>query len=208
MKMKIYLSFALLCLFSVTARAQWVVTDPSNLAQGIVNSINQMVHTSSTATNMLNSFQETVKIYQQAKGYYDQLKAVNNLVKDARKVQQSLLMLGEITDIYVNNYGKMLNDKYLSVAELNAIAFGYVKILQQGTDALVELKEIINPTSLSMTDKERIDIIDRVYRVMVKNRDLANYYTRKNIQVSLLRAKAAQDRESVMQLYDGDEKYW
>lgn len=206
--MKIYLSLVLLCFLSVTARAQWVVTDPSNLAQGIVNSINQMVHTSSTATNMLNSFQETVKIYQQAKGYYDQLKAVNNLVRDAKKVQQSLLMLGEITDIYVNNYGKMLNDKYLSVPELNAIAFGYVKILQQGTDALVELKEIINPTTLSMTDKERIDIIDRVYRIMVKNRDLANYYTRKNIQVSLLRAKAAQDRERVMELYGGDEKYW
>ena len=30
-----------------------------------------------------------VKIYEQGKKYYDALKSVNNLVKDARKVQQT-----------------------------------------------------------------------------------------------------------------------
>ena len=51
------------------ARAQWVVSDPSNLAQGIVNSTNEMVHTSSTAQSMLQNFQQTVKIYEQNKKY-------------------------------------------------------------------------------------------------------------------------------------------
>ena len=32
------------------------------------------------------------------KKYYDALKSVNNLVKDARKVQQTILMIGDITD--------------------------------------------------------------------------------------------------------------
>ena len=32
------------------------------------------------------------------------LKSVNNLVKDARKVQQTILMVGDITDIYVNSF--------------------------------------------------------------------------------------------------------
>lgn len=44
---------------------QWVVTDPGNLAQGIINAAKNIVHTSSTAGNMLNNFQETVKIYKQ-----------------------------------------------------------------------------------------------------------------------------------------------
>ena len=52
-------------------RAQWVVSDPSNLAQGIVNTTKQIIQTSSTASNMLNNFQETVKIYEQGKKYYD-----------------------------------------------------------------------------------------------------------------------------------------
>ena len=39
------------------------------------------------------------------------LKSVNNLVKDARKVQQTILMVGDITDIYINNYQKMMHDE-------------------------------------------------------------------------------------------------
>ena len=52
-------------------RAQWVVTDPGNLAQGIINASKNIIHTSKTATNMVSNFQETVKIYQQGKKYYD-----------------------------------------------------------------------------------------------------------------------------------------
>ena len=92
-----------LCLlFAGRASAQWVVSDPGNLAQGIINASKNIIHTSKTATNMVSNFQETVKIYQQGKKYYDALKSVNNLVKDARKVQQTILMVGDITDIYVN----------------------------------------------------------------------------------------------------------
>ena len=93
-----------LCLlFAGRASAQWVVSDPGNLAQGIINASKNIIHTSKTATNMVSNFQETVKIYQQGKKYYDALKSVNNLVKDARKVQQTILMVGDITDIYVNS---------------------------------------------------------------------------------------------------------
>ena len=38
------------------------------------------------------------------------LKSVNNLVKDARKVQQTILMVGDITDIYVNSFQRMMRD--------------------------------------------------------------------------------------------------
>lgn len=96
----------LIAVIDSKSHAQWVVTDPSNLAQSIVNSVNEIVETSATAERMLSNFQETVKIYEQGKEYYDKLKAVHNLVKDARKVQQSVLLLGEISDIYVNNYAR------------------------------------------------------------------------------------------------------
>ncbi len=100
-----------LCLlFAGRASAQWVVSDPGNLAQGIINASKNIIHTSKTATNMVSNFQETVKIYQQGKKYYDALKSVNNLVKDARKVQQTILMVGDITDIYVNSFQRMLRD--------------------------------------------------------------------------------------------------
>ena len=88
MKTRVIMLFSLCLLFAGKANAQWVVTDPTNLAQGIINATKNIIHTSSTATNMINNFKETVKIYEQGKKYYDALKSVNNLIKDARKVQQ------------------------------------------------------------------------------------------------------------------------
>ena len=67
MKKKILMLCMGCFLASFTAQAQWVVSDPGNLAQGIINAAKNIVHTSSTANNMLNNFQETVKIYKQGK---------------------------------------------------------------------------------------------------------------------------------------------
>lgn len=186
-----------------------MVTDPSNLAQSIVNSVNEIVETSATAERMLANFQETVKIYEQGREYYDKLKAVHNLVQDARKVQQSVLLLGEISDIYVNNYAKMLSDKNYTSQELSAIAFGYNNIMQRGSEAILELKNVINPTGMSMTDKERLDLVERVYNRMVRYRNLCDYYTRKNIAVSYYRARKAGQTQQIMDLYgSSEERHW
>ena len=101
---------------------------------------------------VLSLLQETVKIYQQGKKYYDALKSVNNLVKDARKVQQTILMVGDITDIYVNSFQRMLRDGNFRPEELSAIAFGYTKLLEESNEVLTELKNVVNITTLSMTD--------------------------------------------------------
>jgi len=192
----------------MSTKAQFVTFDPSNLAQSIVNTTKQVIETSTTASNMVNNFKETVKLYEQGKKYYDALKSVNNLVKDAKKVQQTVLLVGEISDMYVNSFQKMLTDKNYTVKELGAIAFGYTKLLEQSGDLLVELKTVVNVNGLSMTDKERLDIIDRIYNSVKKNRNLVNYYTKKNIAVSYLRSQRTGDTDRVMALYGTDEKYW
>lgn len=189
--------------------AQWVTFDPSNLAQGIVNTTRQIVETSSTAQNMIRNFEQTVKIYEQGRQYYDALKSVNNLVKDARKVQKSVLLIGEISDIYVRNFQKMLSDKNYSVDELSAIASGYAKLLEESTDAFQELKTVVSINGLSMSDKERMDQVDKSYNQIKHYRDLVSYYTRKNISVSYLRAKKANDLDRVLSLYGGtNDRYW
>ena len=196
-------------LSSMFVKAQIPVTDVANVTQSIVNSIQQIVHTSSTATNMINNFKETVKLYEQGKKYYDALKSVSDLVKDARKVQKTILIVGEISDIFVNSFQRMLADKSYTARELEAISFGYTRLLQEATDLLLELKNIVNVTKLSMTDKERFDLIDRIYRDVRHYRDLVSYYTRKNISVSYLRARKKNDTDRVLKLYGtSDERYW
>src|SRR5690606_24025264 len=78
-----------------SAKAQWVVVDPSNLASGIINSANEIVQTSSTVSNVVKNFNEVKKVYEQGKEYYDKMKGDNNLVKNARKVQQTIILVGD-----------------------------------------------------------------------------------------------------------------
>lgn len=209
MKTKILIAFSVCLLFVGKANAQWIVTDPTNIATSIVNTTKQIIETSSTARNMISNFQETVKIYQQGKKYYDALKAVNNLVKDARKVQQTILMIGEISDIYVNSFQCMMQDKNYTVEELGAIAFGYTKLLEESSGVLKELKDVVNITTLSLSDKERMDVVDRCYNSVKRYRNLTNYYTNKNIAVSYLRSKKTGDTDRVLALYgDSNDRYW
>ena len=137
------------------------------------------------------------------------LKSVHNLVKDARKVQKSILLIGEISDIYVNSFQKMLSDENYTPDELSAIAYGYTQRLQESSDVLEEMKSVVNINGLSMSDKERMDVIDRTYNAIRNYRDLVSYYTRKTISVSYLRAKKKKDTDRVMALYgSADERYW
>ena len=201
----------LMMVFSVfsSANAQWAVFDPSNFAQSIVNSANEIVQTSSTAQTMLGNFQETIKIYEQGRQYYDALKSVHDLVKSARKVQQTILLVGDISDIYVTNFNTMTGDPNFTVEELSAIAFGYNKLLKESSDLLLDLKEVTTATGLSMTDKERLDIINRIYGEVLEYKNLTWYYTRKNIGVSYLRSKKKGDSQRVLALYGTHEqRYW
>ncbi|UZU00170.1 DUF4141 domain-containing protein [Chryseobacterium fluminis] len=194
---------------STFANAQFVVTDPANLASGILNSANEIVQTSSTVSNVIKNFNEVKKVYEQGKEYYDKLKAVNNLVKDARKVQQTVLLVGDVSEIYVNNFGKMLNDPNFNAQELTAIANGYSALLNESTELLKELKEIITANGLSLNDKERMDVINRVYKEVKEYHNLVRYYTNKNISVSYLRAKKQNNTKRVLDLYGtANQKYW
>jgi len=191
------------------AKAQFVVTDPANLASGILNSANEIVQTSSTVSNVVKNFNEVKKVYEQGKEYYDQLKAINNLVKDARKVQQTVLLVGDVSEMYVNNFGKMLNDPNFNAQELASIANGYSALLTESTELLKELKEIITSNGLSLNDKERMDVVDRVYKEVKAYHNLVRYYTNKNISVSYLRAKKQHNTQRVLNLYGtSNQKYW
>ena len=191
------------------AKAQFIVADPLNMATSIINTLTEIVETSATASNVINNFKEVQKVYNQGKEYYDALKSVNDLVKDAKKVQKTILMVGEIGDIYVSSFEKMLTDENFTVEELAAIANGYSKLLDESGDILEELKGVVNASTLSLSDKERMEVIDDAYNKMLGFRNLVKYYTNKNISVSLLRAKEKNSTQRVLDLYGSEtDRYW
>lgn len=209
MKSRLIIMALILLLSGHEIYAQWVVTDPTNFAGNIANTVKEIATASKTVNNTLNNFREVEKIYRQGKEYYDALQKVKTLVSDAYKVKETILMVSDISGIYVNSYKKMLSDKNFTPKELDAIAFGYARLLEESSECLKELKDVVNVTSLSMTDKERMDVIDRVYRDVKEYKGLVNYYTNKNISVSYLRALKAGDTERVLSLYGtASERYW
>lgn len=192
--------------FTYHAKAQWVVTDPTNLVQNIISA----VQGTSTAANMISNVKECANIYKQGKEYYDALKSVSNLIKDARKVKKTIEMVSEITNIYVNGFNKMLTDPNFSVAELEAISTGYTLLLEEGGALVTELKEIVTAKNgLSISDAERMEIIDRIFNKMVDYRNMTRYFTNKNIGVSFIRSQQKGDTDRVRSLYGSpSERYW
>lgn len=206
--MKKILFSLLLCvgLCTYQAKAQWAVIDPSNLAQNILT----VSKTASTASNVINSFKEMQKIYTQGKEYYDKLQSVHNLIKDARKVKETVELVSEISKIYSTNFNKMLTDRNFTPAELEGISNGYAKLLKESGNLLSDIKNIVSASNgLSMTDAERMTVIGEIHTKMVEYRNLTRYFSQKSISVSFIRSQQAGDMERIRSLYGNpSERYW
>lgn len=209
--MKKYLLMALLGLSLLVpkAHAQWVVADPTNFAGNIANTVKEIATASKTVKNTLAGFKEVEKLYNDTKKYYDALRKVNNLIGDAYKVKECILMVGDISEIYVTSYKRMLSDKNFRPSELAAMASGYAKLLEQSGESLKELKSVAKSGVFSMNDHERMQAIDRIYTTLREYRSLVSYYTRKNISVSYVRAREKGNLAEVQALYGSDSsRYW
>lgn len=209
--MKKYLLMALLglSLFIPQAHAQWIVSDPTNFAGNIANTVKEIATASKTVKNTLAGFKEVEKLYNDTKKYYDALRKVNDLIGDAYKVKECILMVGDISEIYVTSYKRMLSDKNFRPSELAAMASGYTKLLELSGESLKELKSVAKSGVFSMNDSERMQAIDRIYTTLREYRSLVSYYTRKNISVSYVRAREKNDLASVKALYGNTaSRYW
>ena len=159
--------------------------------------------------NTLDGFKEVEKLYNDTKKYYDALKKVSNLIGDAYKVKECILMVGDISEIYVTSYKKILSNRNFRPSELAAMASGYAKLLEQSGESLKELKSIVKSNVFSMNDHERMQSIDRIYTTLREYRSLVSYYTRKNISVSYVRAREKNNLASVKALYGNTaSRYW
>lgn len=206
MKKILFCLMAFMGLCTYQAKAQWTVIDPSNLAQNILT----VSKTATTASNVINSFKEMQKIYDQGKQYYDKLESVHSLIKDARKVKETVELVSEISQIYSTNFNKMLSDRNFSVNELEAISNGYAKLLNESGNLLADIKNVVSLSNgLSMTDAERMSIIDDIHAKMLEHRNLVRYFSKKSISVSFIRSQEKGDLERVKSLYGNpSDRHW
>ncbi len=158
---------------------------------------------------MINAYEESKKIYEQGKKVYDALIDVKNIIADSYKVYESVEMLVEITEIYTSGYNIMLSNSLYAAEELSAIAYGYTRLLAESNEVISELKEIVSVTTLSMSDKERMEMVDKAYREVRRYRNLVRYFTNQSLAVGYLRTKRIEEAARITALYGSDtDKYW
>lgn len=128
------------------ASAQFVVHDPTSFLQAIANSISEV--------------EESSKILQQGQEYYDALKNVHHLIKNARQVEEcSSLSLRMISD-YKTSVTKITSAGYFSAEQIEVYVRQQNRLMSSVAGTLDDLKQVIVNTGMSLSDKDRLDAID------------------------------------------------
>ena len=84
----------------------------------------------------------------------------------------------------------------------------YIPLLEE-THCIKRWEAITGGNGLSLSDKERMDVVDQVYTKMLEYRNLTRYYTRKTISVSFIRSREKGDAHRVLALYGNpNDRYW
>ncbi|RNI24113.1 hypothetical protein [Rufibacter latericius] len=188
-------------LLNFTASAQFVVADPTAFTQRALQQITNITEQIQQKYELVRTFQETSKIYNQGKEWYDGLKRVSTTVAEYQKIYETLQLTAEIVDLYGTNISRFRMDKNFSPAEVDYITDGYGKLLAESSRLVDDLNLGAKASSLSLTDKERLDMINTTFEKVRQHKALVQYYTNKNISVSYLRAKKKNNTEGVLRLY-------
>jgi hypothetical protein len=201
---KIIRSFVMTCAIVCSAHklhAQFVVSDVSAFGQRVGNTIVNTLQHVSRLTQLVAQVRETSKIYKEAKEWYDHLKKVANTVKQFKKVGECALLVSDIADAYVNAYSKFRMDPNFSMDEIAAIGAGYTKLIKESTRIFKEIDLGTKESDMSLTDKDRLDIIEKVYNELKDHKNLVIYFTRKMTCTSYIRSIDNKNMDVISKLY-------
>jgi hypothetical protein len=133
--------------------------------------------------------------------YFQELKDVKAVVSGYHKVQEIVEREEEIVAAYQRGLAAVRQDKHFTAGELGQIEAVYGGILAESGKNLAALTGVLESLATSMTDEQRLAIIDQASASMDKNyRDL-EAYTNQNALLSLQRARDENDEAVIKQLY-------
>jgi hypothetical protein len=148
--------------------------------------------------NITDWVQKQKDLYEE---YYNDLATVKDLISGYDKLKGLVKMQGRIVSEYESAYKLFKQDKHFSGSELDFMFNIYSGIVDQSLKNLDQALLVVSSMATSMTDAERLNIIETASTGMQKNYDDLKRFNNQNIQVSLQRSKSEQDLQSVKQLY-------
>lgn len=149
--------------FPKSVKAQFAVHDPINFSQLLLEYSEHL----KTVGNTFNTFEESRKIFEQGKKYYDSLQEVHTLIKNARQVKESVGLSLKAIEEYRNTYSSISATNFYTRAQLDVYNRQQSGIMEGMASVMEDMTKVVTNTGMSMSDKERMDAIDENYSKMV-----------------------------------------
>jgi hypothetical protein len=133
--------------------------------------------------------------------YYQELATVKELISGYDKMKSLVQLQARIVAEYQRAYGLFKQDKHFSLRELDYMYNVYSGILDQSLKNLDQALLVVSALSTSMTDAQRMQIIEEAGRSMQTNYDDLRKFNHQNLLLSLDRSTSEKDLENVKALY-------
>lgn len=137
-------------------------------------------------------------LYQQ---YYDELKTVKSIVSQYQRIRDITQKQARLLSEYQHSWGMFRQDSHFTDDELSYMEEVYSGILEESLENMEHIFLIIESFSTSMSDAERLELINQAADRIDQNYNDLKRFNGRNAMLALQRAKDTKDAESMKRLY-------
>lgn len=137
--------------------------------------------------------------------YFDELQQVKSVVAYYHRVKEITDMQVQIVREYRRAFELFKQDKHFTIEEIDYIEKVYAGILRKSVENLEQIGMVVNAFAVSMTDAERLAVINSSADAVEENYMDLRQFNNENKVLSLQRAKDAQEIEMVKRMYGLDK---
>jgi hypothetical protein len=133
--------------------------------------------------------------------YYDELQQVKSVIAYYHRIRDITELQAKLVAEYKRAYGLFRNDDQFTADEIAFMGQVYAGILEKSVDNMEQIQLVVNAFTVSMTDAERMAVINRAADAVEKNYQDLTTFNKENQLLSLQRVKDAQEIQMVKAMY-------
>lgn len=133
--------------------------------------------------------------------YYNELKEVKAIVTQYQRIRDITSKQAKLLSDYQRAWGLLRQDSHFTPEELSHMEQVYQGILEGSISNMEHIFMIVESYTTSMSDAERLELINKAADRIDRNYDDLRKFNRQNALLSLQRAKTEKEVEQVRRLY-------
>ena len=134
--------------------------------------------------------------------YFTSLQSVSPAVRNDPRIPAIGNLQRQVQRVFDDAISWQQSRQWLSTGEIANMKSVYSNLLAECNKELQELNMILSDGSVKMTDKQRIDRIDAIYKDMEVKSTFAQSFTHKAYELAVSRNRDRNSDKSIQTLYD------